>query len=898
MADFGRGTLSAAGSTWDIYRIDAVEGADRLPYSMKVLLENLMRNVDGLNVTQEHIRTLIDCACNESPAEEIPFTPARVLLTDFTGVPCIVDFAVMREAIADLGGDPAVVNPLTRADLIIDHSVIADRAGSADAIECNLEREYERNTERYRFLRWGQGSLENVRILPPGTGICHQLNIELLAPGITVVRTAVADGDTPSAADAASSSAGVVFPDSIVGADSHTTMINGLSVLGWGVGGIEAEAAMLGQPISMLVPRVVGVRLTGALRDGVTATDLALSITRTLRLHGVVGKFVEFYGPGVTALRVEDRATVSNMCPEYGSTCAIFPIDDKTLDYLRLTGRNERAAELLGAYAKAQGMWHDENWGADYSEHVEIDLADIVPAISGPRRPQDWISLESAKAQFESDVAAYHKTDETRVAVMADGAQVPVRNGSVVIAALTSCTNTSNPSVMLAAGLLARKAADRGLHTKPWVRTILAPGSRVAHGYFEASGLLEPLQELGFYTVGYGCLSCIGNSGQLDDGIREHAEELAYTAVLSGNRNFEGRISPDVKMNYLASPPLVVAYALAGVMDFDFATEPLGHDADGAPVMLADVWPSSAEIHEAVERYVTPELFRDAYADPYSGDARWQGIDAPQGWRYAWEAESTYIRRPPYFDGMTADVPPARSIEGARVLARLGDSVTTDHISPAGSIPADSPAGRYLQEHGVSPRDFNTYGSRRGNHEVMMRGTFANVRLRNQLVPGVEGGMTLDPLTGETVSIFDAAMAHAQTGTPLIVIAGRDYGCGSSRDWAAKGPMLLGVRAVIAESYERIHRSNLVGMGILPLQFAPDETAESLGLDGTESYTVHGLEAISGTIAPARVTVEATDGAGAVKTFEVGLRLDTPAEVEYYRNGGILQFMLRRLLSQ
>ncbi|PKQ29930.1 MAG: aconitate hydratase AcnA [Actinobacteria bacterium HGW-Actinobacteria-10] len=880
MAGYGRGELSAAGASWDIYRIDEIEGAARLPYSMKVLLENLMRNVDGVNVTTDHIRTLIECACNERSAEEIPFTPARVLLTDFTGVPCIVDFAVMREAIAELGGDPAAVNPLTRADLIIDHSVITDRSGSADAIECNLEREYERNTERYRFLRWGQGSLENVRILPPGTGICHQLNIELLAPGITI------------------SSAGVVFPDSIVGADSHTTMINGLSVLGWGVGGIEAEAAMLGQPISMLVPRVVGVRLTGALPDGVTATDLALSITRTLRLHGVVGKFVEFYGPGVTALRVEDRATVSNMCPEYGSTCAIFPVDDKTLDYLRLTGRDERAAELLGAYAKAQGMWHDENWDADYSEHVEIDLADIVPAISGPRRPQDWISLESAKAQFESDVVAYRKTDETRTAVMADGAQVPVRNGSVVIAALTSCTNTSNPSVMLAAGLLARNAAARGLHTKQWVRTILAPGSRVAHGYFEASGLLEPLQELGFYTVGYGCLSCIGNSGQLDDGIREHAEELAYTAVLSGNRNFEGRISPDVKMNYLASPPLVVAYAIAGVMDFDFATEPLGYDADGAPVMLADVWPSSAEIKEAVERYVTPELFRDAYADPYSGDARWQGIDAPQGWKYAWEAESTYIRRPGYFDGMSAEVPPARSIEGARVLARLGDSVTTDHISPAGSIKDDSPAGRYLQEHGVSPRDFNTYGSRRGNHEVMMRGTFANIRLRNQLVPGVEGGMTLHPVTGEVVSIFDAAMAHAQAGTPLIVIAGRDYGCGSSRDWAAKGPMLLGVRAVVAESYERIHRSNLVGMGILPLQFAEGETAESLGLDGTESYTIRGLEGIESTTAPPRVTVEATDSTGEVKRFDVGLRLDTPAEVEYYRNGGILQFMLRRLLAQ
>lgn len=883
MGDYGRGVLSAAGVEWEIHSLDAIEGARRLPYSLKVLLENLIRNVNGVDITEEHVHTLVECAHGQRQAAEIPFTPTRVLLTDFTGVPCVVDFAVMREAMRDLGGDPMKVNPLSRADFVVDHSVIADVAGRADAVECNLDHEFVRNVERYQFLRWGQDALERVRLVPPATGICHQINMELLAPGITVV-----ESGEPRA----------LFPDTVVGTDSHTTMINGLSVLGWGVGGIEAEAAMLGQPISMLVPPVVGVGLSGALREGVTATDLALWIAQMLRSHGVVGKFVEFYGAGISDLRVEDRATVSNMSPEYGSTCAIFPVDDRTLEYLRLTGRDARVVELLEAYTKAQGMWHGPEWDAHYSETLELDLGDIELAIAGPRRPQDSIPLRQAAERYAEDVNSFGPTGETRTATMANGAEVELRDGSIVLAAITSCTNTSNPSVMLAAGLLARNAVRDGLTVPPWVRTILAPGSKVARGYFEASGLLEPLEQLGFFTVGYGCLTCIGNSGQLDDGIRQHSDDLAYAAVLSGNRNFEGRISPDVKMNYLASPPLVVAYALAGTMDIDFETRPLGVDACGVPVMLRDIWPTSAEVREAVERFVTADLFAEAYADAFEGDERWAALEAPQGWNYLWDSDSSYIRRPPYFDEMTIEPPLVEGITNARALVYLGDSVTTDHISPAGAIKADSPAGHYLEGLGVAPEQFNTYGSRRGNHEVMMRGTFANTRLRNRLVPDVEGGFTKDMTSGETVSVYDAATRYAESGTPLIILAGREYGCGSSRDWAAKGPALLGVRAVIAQSFERIHRSNLVGMGILPLQFVEGESAESHELDGTECYTVQDLEMIGGDCPPATVRVDAIADGGRSTSFFARVRLDTPAEVSYFKHGGILPFMLRRLLRE
>ncbi len=876
-----RADLQVGEATYEIFRVDAVEGSERLPFTHKVLLENLLRTEDGANVTADQIRTLGSWDPSAEPSEEIQFTPARVIMQDFTGVPCVVDLATMREAMQDLGGDPAKINPLAPAELVIDHSVIADFFASPEAVGRNVELEYSRNRERYQFLRWGQSAFDEFKVVPPSTGIVHQVNIEALAR-VVMTRN------------------GQAYPDTCVGTDSHTTMVNGLGVLGWGVGGIEAEAAMLGQPVSMLIPRVVGFRLTGQLPSGTTATDLVLTITEMLRKHGVVGKFVEFYGEGVSAVPLANRATIGNMSPEYGSTVAIFPIDDETLRYLRLTGRPDEQVALVEAYARAQGLWHDPAHEPTYSELLTLDLGDVVPSIAGPKRPQDRVALTDAREAFRAALPTYTSDPARTASFEIDGQQVTIGHGAVTIAAITSCTNTSNPSVMIGAALLAKKAVERGLTRRPWVKTTLAPGSKVVTDYYDKAGLTPYLEKLGFDLVGYGCTTCIGNSGPLPDEVSAavNAQDLAVTAVLSGNRNFEGRINPDVKMNYLASPPLVVAYAIAGTMDLDLTTEPLGTDPSGEPVYLRDIWPTPVEVQTTVDSCIDADMFSSRYADVFAGDAMWQALPTPTGSTFAWDAGSTYVRKPPYFDGMTAEPSPVTDIVGARVLARLGDSVTTDHISPAGSIKADSPAGRYLAEHGVERADFNSYGSRRGNHEVMIRGTFANIRLRNQLLDGVEGGFTRDftrPDAPQT-TIYDAAQAYAAAGTPLVVLAGKEYGSGSSRDWAAKGTALLGVRAVLAESYERIHRSNLIGMGVLPLQYPAGESAASLGLDGTETYAVSGVTALNDGTTPPTVRVEATRADGSVVALDAVLRIDTPGEADYYRNGGILQYVLRSLV--
>ena len=881
-----KGELAVGEDRYTIYRIGTVEGSATLPYSLKVLLENLLRTEDGANITEEHIRALGSWDETAEPDTEIQFTPARVIMQDFTGVPCVVDLATMREAVADLGGDPTKVNPLSPAELVIDHSVQIDVFGRADAFERNVELEYERNGERYKFLRWGQTAFDDFKVVPPGTGIVHQVNIERLAR-VTMVRDV--NGERTA------------YPDTCVGTDSHTTMVNGLGVLGWGVGGIEAEAAMLGQPVSMLIPRVVGFKLSGSIPAGVTATDVVLTITDLLRKHGVVGKFVEFYGAGVAALPLANRATIGNMSPEFGSTCAIFPIDDVTLDYLRLTGRDEATVALTEAYAKEQGMWLDPDAEPRFSERLELDLSTVVPSIAGPKRPQDRIVLAEAKQQFGIDVKNYGVDGDVReVPVDREGASFGLRDGAVVIASITSCTNTSNPSVMMAAAMLAKNAVDKGLATKPWVKTSMAPGSKVVTGYYEAAGLWPYLDKLGFNLVGYGCATCIGNSGPLPEEISAavQANDLAVAAVLSGNRNFEGRINPDVKMNYLASPPLVIAYALAGTMDFDFELEPLGQDGDGNDVYLRDIWPAPADVEATIATAITKDLFVKDYADVFAGDARWQGLETPTGSTFSWDGDSTYVRKPPYFDGMGMEPAAVSDISGARVLAVLGDSVTTDHISPAGSIKADSPAGRYLAEHGVDKRDFNSYGSRRGNHEVMIRGTFANIRLKNQLLDGVEGGFTRDFLAegAPQTTIYDASAAYQAAGVPLVILAGKEYGSGSSRDWAAKGTRLLGVKAVIAESYERIHRSNLIGMGVLPLQFPAGQNAASLGLDGTETFDIAGVTELNEGRTPRTLHVTATTAAGGVVEFDAVLRIDTPGERDYYRNDGILQYVLRSLV--
>ncbi|MBB2911805.1 aconitate hydratase [Streptosporangium becharense] len=914
-----RDTLRVGDAAYEIYRLDAVEGAGRLPYSLKILLENLLRTEDGANITADHIRALGQWDPAAAPSVEIQFTPARVIMQDFTGVPCVVDLATMREAVRDLGGDPARINPLAPAEMVIDHSVIVDFFGGPDSFQRNVDREYERNRERYQFLRWGQTAFDEFKVVPPGTGIVHQVNIEHLAR-VVMIRD------------------GKAYPDTCVGTDSHTTMENGIGVLGWGVGGIEAEAAMLGQPISMLIPRVVGFKLTGKLPAGATATDLVLTITEMLRKHGVVGKFVEFYGEGVSSVPLANRATIGNMSPEFGSTCAIFPIDGQTVDYLRLTGRSEEQVRLVEAYAKAQGLWLDPSAEEPvFSEYIELDLATVVPSIAGPKRPQDRIALSDAKRAWRAAVKDYapsvqgpadEASDESFPAsdspaishdgngdkphaagldgerprrpvpvTLADGTSFEIDHGVVTIAAITSCTNTSNPYVMLGAALLARNAVEKGLTRKPWVKTSLAPGSQVVTGYFERSGLQPYLDKIGFNLVGYGCTTCIGNSGPLQEEISAAIQEndLAVTAVLSGNRNFEGRINPDVKMNYLASPPLVVAYALAGTMDIDLATEPLGTGADGEPVFLADVWPSPEEVAEVVASSIDQEMFLRDYADVFKGDETWQSLPIPTGDTFEWDPASTYVRKAPYFDGMPRDPQPVSDIAGARVLAKLGDSVTTDHISPAGAIKVGTPAAEYLRENGVEVRDFNSYGSRRGNHEVMIRGTFANIRLKNLLLDGVEGGYTRDfTLDGGPQSfIYDASVNYQAAGVPLVVLAGKEYGSGSSRDWAAKGTALLGVRAVIAESYERIHRSNLIGMGVLPLQFPEGETADSLGLTGEETFDITGVEALNSGGVPQTVTVRAGE-----KEFQAVVRIDTPGEADYYRHGGIMQYVLRSLLAK
>ncbi|MBT8226485.1 MAG: aconitate hydratase AcnA [Dactylosporangium sp.] len=880
-----RGRLRVGDTTVDICRIDAVPGSDRLPYSLKILLENLLRTEDGTNVTVDQITALGAWDPRTPPNVEIQFTPARVLMQDFTGVPCVVDLATMREAVRDLGGDPGRINPLVPAELVIDHSVVADTFGFAGAFARNVELEYDRNRERYQFLRWGQSAFDQFTVVPPGTGIVHQVNIERLAR-VVVARD------------------GLAYPDTVVGTDSHTTMVNGLGVLGWGVGGIEAEAAMLGQPVSMLIPRVVGFRLTGELPAGATATDLVLTITELLRRHNVVGSFVEFHGPGVTAVPLANRATIGNMSPEYGSTVAIFPIDEETLRYARLTGRSADQIALVEAYAKEQGLWHDPNVEAAYSEGLELDLSTVEPSLAGPKRPQDRVPLASAQRRFRSvlpsylpaarDAAGPAPAEPTPVR-LGRGEAVTLDHGAVVIAAITSCTNTSNPQVMLAAALLARNAVERGLRSKPWVKTTLAPGSRVVLDYYDRAGLTPYLEKLGFHLVGYGCTTCIGNSGPLPAEVSAAiaADDLAVVSVLSGNRNFEGRINPDVKLNYLASPPLVVAYALAGTMDIDLTTQPLGVGSEGTPVYLSDIWPDPAEVAEVQATALGSDMFGTAYADVFAGDERWRSLPTPEGGTFAWDPDSTYIRRPPYFANMTPEPSPVTDIVDARVLARLGDSVTTDHISPAGAIKAGSPAGRYLAEHGIAPAGFNSYGSRRGNHEVMIRGTLANIRLRNQLVPGVEGGFTVNHLTGEQATIYDAAVAYETAGVPLIVLAGKEYGSGSSRDWAAKGVALLGVRAVLAESFERIHRSNLIGMGVLPVQYQPGDSAAGLGLTGTECFTLSGIRALNDGVTPRTVRVSTETGV----SFDAIVRIDTPGEAEYYRNGGILQYVLRRALA-
>jgi aconitate hydratase len=898
-----RAGLRVGDAEYDIYSIAKVEGHDKLPYSLKVLLENLLRNEDGADITADHIRALGSWDPTAVPSTEIQFTPARVIMQDFTGVPCVVDLATMREAVRDLGGDPSKINPLAPAEMVIDHSVIVDFFGRPDAFQRNVEREYERNRERYQFLRWGQTAFDEFKVVPPGTGIVHQVNIEHLA------RVVMTRG-------------GVAYPDTCVGTDSHTTMENGIGVLGWGVGGIEAEAAMLGQPISMLIPRVLGFKLTGDLPPGATATDLVLTITEMLRDHGVVGKFVEFYGGGVASVPVADRSTLGNMSPEFGSTCAIFPIDERTVDYLRLTGRSDEQIALVEAYAKAQGLWHDPSREANYSEYLELELSTVVPSIAGPKRPQDRISLDVADRQWRRDVANYVE-DESGVesfpgsdapaqspngdrphhpqTVKTEQGEFELDHGDVVIAAITSCTNTSNPYVMVGAGLLAKNAVEAGLTSKPWVKTSLAPGSQVVTGYLQRAGLSPYLDKLGFHLVGYGCTTCIGNSGPLPEEISAavQAGDLAVTSVLSGNRNFEGRINPDVKMNYLASPPLVVAYALAGSMDVNLTTDPIGTNADGEAVYLRDIWPSPEDIREVVDSNIGREMFVQEYASVFDGDETWQSLPIPTGDTFEWDEDSTYVRKAPYFEGMPAQPEPVADVDGARVLAKLGDSVTTDHISPAGSIKADSPAGEYLKSQGVGPADFNSYGSRRGNHEIMVRGTFANIRLRNQLAPGTEGGWTRDftQADGPVSTIYDAAQNYAAAGTPLVVFAGKEYGTGSSRDWAAKGTRLLGVKAVIAESYERIHRSNLIGMGVLPLQFPDGRSHESLGLTGEETVSISGMTAINDGI-PSTVTVTAVKPDGTETVFEAVVRLDTPGEASYYRNGGILQYVLRGLLAK
>ena len=880
-----RSTLDVDGRDYEIYRLDAVPGLERLPYSLKVLAENLLRTEDGANITADHVRALAAWDPAAEPDTEIQFTPARVVMQDFTGVPCIVDLATMREAVADLGGDPEVINPLNPAEMVIDHSVQIDSFGLPGSLERNKEREYERNAERYQFLRWGQGTLSNFRVVPPGTGIVHQVNIEYLA---RIVFTHEADGVTQA------------YPDTCVGTDSHTTMVNGLGVLGWGVGGIEAEAAMLGQPVSMLIPKVVGFKLSGAIPAGATATDVVLTITEMLRAHGVVGKFVEFYGEGVAEVPLANRATIGNMSPEFGSTAAIFPIDEVTLDYLRLTGRSEERVRLVEAYTKAQGMWHDPAREPVYSEYLELDLSTVVPSIAGPKRPQDRIVLSRAKESFQEVLPTYaSQSSKPTPVTMADGTATELDHGHVAIASITSCTNTSNPSVMMAAGLLARNAVARGLRSKPWVKTSTAPGSQVVTDYYEKAGLWPALNELGFNVVGYGCATCIGNSGPLPAEVSQAVNDadLAVVSVLSGNRNFEGRINPDVKMNYLASPPLVIAYALAGTMDIDFATEPLGQDPEGRDVFLSDIWPDPTEVQAVIDATIDREMYTRDYADVFAGDERWQGLDTPEGDTFAWDEESTYVRKAPFFEGLSMELTPVTDIKDARVLALLGDSVTTDHISPAGAIKADSPAGRYLAEHGVARADFNSYGSRRGNHEVMIRGTFANIRLRNRLLDDVEGGYTRNFLTGEQESIFDASQAYQAAGIPLVVLGGKEYGSGSSRDWAAKGTALLGVKAVIAESFERIHRSNLIGMGVVPLQFPAGQSAESLGLDGTETFSITGLTALNEGTTPRTVAVTAQKADGSVTSFDAVVRIDTPGEADYFRHGGILQYVLRQLAS-
>ncbi|MDQ0259993.1 aconitate hydratase [Sinomonas atrocyanea] len=914
-----------------------MEGAESLPFSLKVLLENLLRTEDGANITADHIRALAGWDENAQPSTEIQFTPARVIMQDFTGVPCVVDLATMREAVKELGGDPTRVNPLAPAELVIDHSVQIDVFGNAGAIERNMEIEYQRNGERYQFLRWGQSAFEDFKVVPPGMGIVHQVNIEYLA---RTVMTREVEGKLRA------------YPDTLVGTDSHTTMVNGLGVLGWGVGGIEAEAAMLGQPVSMLIPRVVGFKLSGEIPAGATATDVVLTITEMLRKHGVVGKFVEFYGEGVAAVPLANRATIGNMSPEFGSTAAIFPIDGVTLDYLRLTGRSEENVALVEAYAKEQGLWHDASREPRFSEYLELDLSTVVPSISGPKRPQDRIVLSEAKDEFRHDLLNYvaheadagsldesleetfpasdapsfttgasHVTDSDReppvysaahgaagrtskpVSVsMEDGRRFDLDHGAVTIASITSCTNTSNPSVMLAAAVLARNAVDKGLASKPWVKTSVAPGSKVVTDYYEKSGLVPYLEKLGFYTVGYGCTTCIGNSGPLEAEISEaiQSNDLAVTAVLSGNRNFEGRINPDVKMNYLASPPLVIAYALAGSMDFDFESDPLGKDQDGNDVFLKDIWPNPAEVQEVMDASIDQDMFTKSYATIFDGDERWQSLPTPTGDTFEWAEDSTYVRKPPYFEGMKAQPEPVTDIDGARVLLKLGDSVTTDHISPAGSFKSDTPAGQYLLAHGVERKDFNSYGSRRGNHEVMIRGTFANIRIKNQLLDGVEGGFTKDFTQdgAPQAYVYDAAMNYQKAGTPLVVIAGKEYGSGSSRDWAAKGTALLGVKAVIAESYERIHRSNLIGMGVLPLQFPEGESAATVGLTGNEVFSIQGITALNDGTTPSTVKVTATAEDGSEKSFDAVVRIDTPGEADYYRNGGILQYVLRQISAR
>nr|WP_315267855.1 aconitate hydratase [Microbacterium lemovicicum] len=947
-----KSTLTVGSTDYEIFRIDAVPGYETLPFSLKVLLENLLRTEDGANVTKAQIEALGSWDAAAEPDTEIQFTPARVVMQDFTGVPCIVDLATMREAVEALGGDPKKINPLSPAEMVIDHSVIADLFGSENALERNVEIEYERNGERYQFLRWGQTAFDDFKVVPPGTGIVHQVNIEHLAK---VIYDRTVDGTLRA------------YPDTCVGTDSHTTMVNGLGVLGWGVGGIEAEAAMLGQPVSMLIPKVVGFKLSGAIPMGVTATDVVLTITDMLRKHGVVGKFVEFYGEGVASVPLANRATIGNMSPEFGSTAAMFPIDSVTVDYLRLTGRSEESLALVEEYAKQQHLWHDPSIEPVFSEYMELDLSTVVPSIAGPKRPQDRIELSQSKERFEKDLLDYavpgaHTVVDAAVegtfpasdplgftpqdegdsaepapsevshqhehaasmlsaspagvskpttVTLEDGQTFTLDHGAVTIAAITSCTNTSNPSVMLAAGLLARNAVRKGLKAKPWVKTTLAPGSKVVTDYYEKAGLTQDLEDLGFYTVGYGCTTCIGNSGPLIEEVSAaiNQNDLAVTAVLSGNRNFEGRINPDVKMNYLASPPLVIAYSLAGSMNFDFETDPLGRDRDGNDVFLKDIWPDAAEVQSTIDSSINTEMFTHQYASVFEGDERWQTLPTPTGDVFEWDESSTYVRKPPYFEGMTMELTPVRDIEGARVMATLLDSVTTDHISPAGNIKVDSPAGQYLAEHGVERKDFNSYGSRRGNHEVMIRGTFANIRLKNQLVRSVndgnevEGGYTRDFTRegGPQSFIYDASQHYQEAGTPLVIFGGKEYGSGSSRDWAAKGTSLLGVKAVITESFERIHRSNLIGMGVVPLQFPAGESWASLGLDGTEIVSIAGLEQLNEGTTPKTVRVTAAPsefsapGKETVE-FDAVVRIDTPGEADYYRNGGILQYVLRSLV--